>query len=83
MTGGKPMPSMLGPGMSGTRGRRSSLERWTHIYVPCEEERHVPYSNVTPEGLRETILHLLRNDDEIKQAILDLIRREEEKHPRR
>jgi hypothetical protein len=43
----------------------------------------VPYSNVTPEGLRETILHLLRNDDEIKQAILDLIRREEQKHPRR
>ena len=51
--------------------------------MPSEEERHVPYSNVTPEGLRETILHLLRNDDEIKQAILDLIRREEQKHPRR
>jgi hypothetical protein len=41
------------------------------------------YSSVTPEGLRETILHLLRNDDEVKQAILDLIRREGEKHPRR
>jgi len=24
----------------------------------------MPYSNVTPEGLREAILHLLRNDDE-------------------
>jgi len=29
----------------------------------------MPYSNVTPEGLREAILHLLRNDDEVKQAI--------------
>ena len=46
-------------------------------------EQPMPYSNVTPEGLRETILHLLRNDDEVKQAILDLIRREGEKHPRR
>jgi hypothetical protein len=44
-------------------------------------ERRMPYSNVTPEGLRETILNLLRNDDEVKQAILDLIRREGEKHP--
>jgi hypothetical protein len=69
--GGKPMQSML------------RFERWINIHVPSEEERHVPYSNVTPEGLRETILHLLRNDDEIKQAILDLIRREEERHPRR
>ena len=69
--------------MSPTRCRRLSLERWTNIYVSCEEENHVPYSNVTPEGLRETILHLLRNDDEVKQAILDLIRREEQKHPRR
>lgn len=43
----------------------------------------MPYSNVTPEGLREAILDLLRNDDEVKQAILDLIRREGEKHPRR
>jgi hypothetical protein len=43
----------------------------------------MPYSNVTPEGLRETILNLLRNDDEVKQAILDLIRREKEKHPPR
>ena len=43
----------------------------------------MPYSNVTPEGLRETILNLLRNDDEVKQAILDLIRREGEKHQRR
>ncbi len=41
------------------------------------------YSNVTSEGLREAILHLLRNDDEVKQAILDLIGREGEKHPRR
>ena len=31
----------------------------------------MPYANVTPEGLREMILHLLRNDDEVKQAILD------------
>jgi hypothetical protein len=29
------------------------------------------------------LLHLLRNDDEVKQAILDLIRREGEKHLRR
>jgi hypothetical protein len=44
----------------------------------------MPYSNVTPEGLREMILHLVRNDDEVKQAILDLIRREAEKRkPRR
>jgi hypothetical protein len=43
----------------------------------------MPYSNVTPQGFRETILHLLRNDDEVKQAILDLIRREGEKHQRR
>jgi hypothetical protein len=46
-------------------------------------EREMPYSKVPPEGLRETILHLLRNDDEVRQAILDLIRREREKHPRR
>jgi hypothetical protein len=43
----------------------------------------MPYSSVTPQGLREAILHLLRNDDEVKQAVLDLIRREGEKHPRR
>ncbi len=43
----------------------------------------MPYSKVPPEGLREIILHLLRNDDEVKQAILDLIRREGERHPRR
>jgi hypothetical protein len=43
----------------------------------------MPYANVAPEGLREMILHLVRNDDEVKQAILDLIRREEEKHRRR
>jgi len=35
-------------------------------------EQLVPYSNVTPEGFREMIFHLLRNDDEGKQAILDL-----------
>ena len=39
----------------------------------------MPYYNVAPEGLREIILHLIRNDDEVKQAILDLIRREAEK----
>jgi hypothetical protein len=43
----------------------------------------MPYSKVPPEGLREIILHLLRNDDEVKQAILDLIRLEGERHPRR
>jgi hypothetical protein len=43
----------------------------------------MPYANVTPEGLREMILHLVRNDDEVKQAILDLIRREAEKRRRR
>jgi hypothetical protein len=43
----------------------------------------MPYSNVTPQGLREMILHLIRNDDEVKQAILDLIRREAEKRRRR
>jgi len=43
----------------------------------------MPHSNVTPEGLREMILHLVRNDDEVKQAILDLIRREGEKSRRR
>lgn len=43
----------------------------------------MPYSNVTPEGLREMILNLVRNDDEVKQAILDLIRREGEKSRRR
>ena len=37
---------------------------------------------VVPEALREKILHLIRNDDEVKQAILDLIRREAEKHRR-
>ena len=29
----------------------------------------MPYSNVTPEALREAILHLIRTDDEVKQAI--------------
>jgi hypothetical protein len=43
----------------------------------------MPYSNVTPQGLREMILDLIRNDDEVKQAILDLIRREAEKRRRR
>jgi hypothetical protein len=43
----------------------------------------MPYSNVTPQRLREMILHLIRNDDEVKQAILDLIRREAEKRRRR
>jgi len=43
----------------------------------------MPYANVTPEGLREMILHLIRNDDEVKQAILDLIRREGEKRRHR
>lgn len=43
----------------------------------------MPYSIVPPEGLREIILHLIRTDDEVKQAILDLIRREGEKHLRR
>jgi hypothetical protein len=43
----------------------------------------MPYSNVTPEALREAILHFIRTDDEVKQAILDLIRREGEKHQRR
>ena len=38
---------------------------------------------VPPEGLREMILHLVRNDDEVKQAILDLIRREGEKRRNR
>ena len=37
---------------------------------------------VVPEELREKILYLIRNDDEVKQAILDLIRREAEKHRR-
>jgi hypothetical protein len=58
-------------------------ETTSHERVHRKGERRMPYSNVTPEGLRETILHLLRNDDEVKQAILDLIRREGEKHPRR
>ena len=39
----------------------------------------MPYSKEMPEGFREMILHLVRNDDEVKQAILDLIRREGEK----
>jgi len=43
----------------------------------------MPYSHEMPDGFREMILHLLRNDDEVKQAILDLIRREGEKHTRR
>jgi hypothetical protein len=43
----------------------------------------MPYANVMPEGLRELILHLVRNDDEVKQAIFDLIRREAEKNKRR
>jgi hypothetical protein len=43
----------------------------------------MPYSNEMPEGFREMILHLIRTDDEVKQAILDLIRREGEKPRRR
>lgn len=43
----------------------------------------MPYANVAPEGLREMLLHLIRNDDEVRQAILDLIRREGEKRRRR
>jgi hypothetical protein len=42
----------------------------------------MPYASVTPDGLREMLLHLIRNDDEVKQAILDLIRREGEKRKR-
>ena len=65
--------------------RRGHLirEATSHQRDHRKGEQPMPYSNVTPEGLRETILHLLRNDDEVKQAILDLIRREGEKHPRR
>ena len=43
----------------------------------------MPYSSTMPEGFREMILHLIRTDDEVKQAILDLIRREGEKSRRR
>ena len=43
----------------------------------------MPYAMGMPEGFREMILHLIRTDDEVKQAILDLIRREGEKHQRR
>ena len=43
----------------------------------------MPYSSEMPEGFREMIPHLIRTDDEVKQAILDLIRREGEKPRRR
>ena len=56
---------------------------WCRNATIGRENDGCPTRNVTPEGLRETILNLLRNDDEVKQAILDLIRREGEKHPRR
>ena len=53
-------------------------ERESHA-PHSQGDQLMPYANVTPEGLREMILHLVRNDDEVKQAILDLIRREGEK----
>ena len=43
----------------------------------------MPYSSAMPEGFREMVLHLIRTDDEVKRAILDLIRCEGEKPRRR
>ena len=56
-------------------------ERESHA-PRSQGEQLMPYASVTPEALREMLLHLIRNDDEVKQAILDLIRREGEKRRR-
>ena len=72
------------PQLGWPRGSLSAQKTERESHAPRSQgEELMPYANVTPEGLREMILHLVRNDDEVKQAILDLIRREAEKRRRR
>ena len=71
------------PRLGWPRGSLSAQKTERESHAPHSQgEQPMPYANVMPEGLREMILHLVRNDDEVKQAILDLIRREGEKHRR-
>jgi hypothetical protein len=76
------LATLLGLGWPGGSLSAQKTERESHA-PHSQGEQLMPYANVTPEGLREMILHLVRNDDEVKQAILDLIRREAEKRRRR